>query len=142
MFFTENKTFSTNPPELIVPKESRGMMKALSQYISALLLLIISIVGMALVSSYSLHSKNAVEGLTTNYCGTEDSIVYIGYSKNYIYLYNSGATLHLHVSVEALIDNKWINTTIVEPHTIFRISASNPTTTLLTNNGCILVIKP
>ncbi|GEM_PF-4306223 len=117
-------------------------MKAVSQYVSALLLLVISIVGMALVSTYSLHSKNTVEALTTNYCVASDTIVYIGYSKNYIYLYNSGGTLYLRTQVEVLVDNKWVNSTIVEPHTIFRISSRNPTITLLTSKGCVLVIKP
>jgi len=117
-------------------------MKAVSQYISALLLLLISIVGMALVSMYSLQSKNVVEGLTTSHCMASNTVVYIGYSKNYIYLYNSGGTLYLRTQVEVLVDNKWVNSTIVEPHTVFRISSSNPTAILLTSKGCVLVIKP
>ncbi len=117
-------------------------MKGLSQYMSALVLLLLSMIGMGIVASYSIHVRNVVKGLNDNYCRTSYGVSYIGYSDGYIYLYNSGSSIELRTSIEVLNTNKWMNASLVPRGSVFRIRSTNPTAILITRNGCVLVIKP
>ncbi len=117
-------------------------MKGLSQYMSALVLLLLSMIGMGIVASYSLHMRNVVEGLNNNYCRVGYGINYIGYSNGYIYLYNSGSSIELQTTIEVLKTNEWMNTSLVPHGSVFRIRSTNPVAILTTINGCVLVIKP
>lgn len=99
-------------------------------------------IGMGIVASYSVHLRNAVEGLNNNYCRISYGINYIGYSNGYIYLYNSGSTIELQTTIEVLNTDEWLNTSLVPHGSVFRIRSTNPMAVLITRNGCVLVIKP
>jgi len=117
-------------------------VKAISQYISAMILLLIAIIGMGIVASYSIHVKNSMEKLMISSCNIYD-ITYISYSNGYIYLYNSGQEeLVLKTPVDALIGSTWTKTNVVPRSTIFKIRSDSPKAFLLLKDGCILVIKP
>ncbi len=117
-------------------------MKGLSQYMSALILLLLSMIGMGLVAMYSMHMKNTMQGLISNSCEAGYSINYIDYSNGYVYLYNSGPAIQLRSFIEVLNGDKWINTTVAPRGSIFRIHSSDPVAILVMRNGCILVIRP
>ncbi len=117
-------------------------MKGLSQYMSALVLLLLSMIGMGIVAMYSMHMKNAMQGLISNSCEASYSINYIDYSNGYVYLYNSGPAIQLRSSVEVLNGNKWVNTTVVPRDSIFRIHSSDPVAILIMRKGCISVVRP
>ncbi len=117
-------------------------MKGLSQYMSALILLLLSVIGMGIVAMYSMHMKNIVQGLVSNSCEVGYSINYIDYSNEYIYLYNSGPKIQLQSPIEVLNGDKWINTTVVPHDSIFRIHAGDPVAILVMRNRCILVVRP
>ncbi len=114
-------------------------MKAFSNYVSELVLLIMVLAGVTLVSA-NISSRIAPI-INNNSEGETLSVAYICFVNSTIYAYNAGSPFTSIKPVEIWNGAQWVNTTYVPKETIFRINSDSPITTLITDKE-VVVLKP
>ena len=114
-------------------------MKAFSNYVSELVLLIMVLAGIALVSA-NLSSRITPIINNSSEQGTI-SITYICYTNSTNYAYNAGSPFTTKMPVELWNGAQWFNTTYVPKEAIFRIHSDSPVITLITDKEAV-VLKP
>ncbi len=116
-------------------------MRALSEYLSAIILLTAVVAGFSILNYSLMRHVESIASVSKELSDTP-KVSFIAYDNGYVYAYNYGAPLTVKDTiVEVYVNGTWIQTSKIGRETIFRVKSNGPYVVLDTNYG-LLVIRP